>query len=372
MRIAFVSLPGLPYHVEGAPGAYGGAERQTAALAGSLRERGHEVSLVVAGYDEHARSLPRRTDLPLLDAFDPRAGLPGVRFLAPRWTGLHRALAGFDPDVVFQMCAGAGTGQVAWFCRRRGKGFVFATASDTDVDPARLRLGPRARRFYEYGLRRADRIVTQHGRQARRLRETYGLDSIPIGLATDLPDTVPPPGPRPRVAWLGTLRRVKRPDRWLDVAERFPEVAFVMGGGRAAGEAALFDAIRERAEALPNVTFLGPVDAVGDVLDGSWVLLNTSDVEGFPTTFLEAWSREIPVVSLFDPDDLTARHHLGWIAGDEAELERHLRAALDDGTARGEAGRRGRSYVLEHHAPAAVAASMETVLREAAEAARQR
>ena len=116
MKIAFVSLSGLSCHVAGAPGARGGAEVQTSLLAEAMRDRGHEVAVVVTDYDGEARRAPRLTDLPLVNAYNINAGLPGARFLAPRWTGLHRALASIDADVVFQMCAAAATVQLADAC----------------------------------------------------------------------------------------------------------------------------------------------------------------------------------------------------------------------------------------------------------------
>ena len=36
------------------------------------------------------------------------------------------------------------------------------------------------------------------------------------------------------------------------------------------------------------------------------MLLSTSDFEGFPNTFLEAWSVGLPIVSTFDPDTVFA------------------------------------------------------------------
>ena len=87
--------------------------------------------------------------------------------------------------------AGRATGQTALFCRRRRRAFVFATASDSDVDPRRVRLAACDRGIYAWGLRRADRVVTQHATQAEALRRHYGVDSTPIAMASPIPRDAP-------------------------------------------------------------------------------------------------------------------------------------------------------------------------------------
>jgi glycosyltransferase involved in cell wall biosynthesis len=365
MRICLVSLSSLPYHVSDVPGAYGGAEAQVALLAETLISRGHTVSIVVTNYVPAEHDSRRRTSLPLINAYALGAGVPGLRFLTPRWTGFHRALAKADADVYFQMCAAAATGQVAWFCRRRKRVFVFATASDSDVDSSAVRLGARDRRIYAYGLARADAVVTQHERQAATLQRSYGVSSTPIAMGVRLPEASPEPVFPPYVLWLGTLRGVKRPELWLEMARRFPDTRFVMVGGRARTEPEVYDRSAATAGELPNVEFHGAVPAVEPFLDGASVLLNTSEVEGFPTTFLEAWARGVPTVSFFDPDGLCVKHGMGWVAATPEVLEVDLRAALDSPEVRRTRGLRGRAYVEREHAPSVVAERMEAVMKRA-------
>jgi glycosyltransferase involved in cell wall biosynthesis len=78
---------------------------------------------------------------------------------------------------------------------------------------------------------------------------------------------------------------------------------------------------------LPNVTLLGfvPYTEVGALFDRARLFLNTSTVEGFPNTFLQAWVRGVPVVSFFDPDRLVRQQRLG-VAVDSLD---EMRAALD-------------------------------------------
>jgi len=62
----------------------------------------------------------------------------------------------------------------------------------------------------------------------------------------------------------------------------------------------------ERARRMPNVALFDPMPYAQ--LDAHYrralVLMCTSKWEGFPNTFLEAWSRGIPTVSTVDPDGI--------------------------------------------------------------------
>lgn len=372
MKVCIVSLRSLAHHVVLDAPPRGGAETQSTVLADALARRGHDVSVIVSDYDAGARRKPRRTPYPLINAYDTQAGLPGLRFLVPRWSGMWQALARADAEVYFQMCAGLATGQVALFCRRARRGFVFATASDSDVDPTRIRLSRRDRCFYRHGLRHADRVVTQHAGQQAALRGKCGIDSIPIGMLTDLPETLSGPEEPAAVLWVGTLRAVKRPEIWLEMARRLPEVRFVMIGGAAPTEPSLLPRIREMAAEIPNVEFRGLVDDPRPALERAWLLLNTSEIEGFPNTFLEAWARRVPTVSFFDPAGLVAQHGLGLIAADAAGMEAALRELLGSRARRDELGANGRAYVEREHAPEAVARRFESVFAEAIAAARRR
>ena len=62
----------------------------------------------------------------------------------------------------------------------------------------------------------------------------------------------------------------------------------------------------------------------------SKLFINTSDHEGFPNTFLQAWSRGIPVLSFVDPDDLIRECKLGLVVKSIDEMAQKLEEILNN------------------------------------------
>src|SRR5262249_46489200 len=119
------------------------------------------------------------------------------------------------------------------------------------------------------------------------------------------------------VLWVGTVKPLKRPELFLDLAQRLPHLRFRLIGGGAAGPAP-FDALGRRAQALctVEVTGFGPPADVERHFDGASILVNTSIGEGFPNTFLQAWARGIPTVSFFDTGASSGGRAVGRVTSD--------------------------------------------------------
>jgi glycosyltransferase involved in cell wall biosynthesis len=60
---------------------------------------------------------------------------------------------------------------------------------------------------------------------------------------------------------------------------------------------------------------------VNDYFERSRVFVNTSEIEGFPNSFLQAWARGTPVVSFFDPDGVIASEGLGRTVSNLHEMK---------------------------------------------------
>jgi len=159
----------------------------------------------------------------------------------------------------------------------------------------------RDRWIYEYGISRVDKIVVQTPTQQQMCLESFGREPylIPNIFFDKTAQTGSFTG---HVLWVGSIRHVKRPEIFIELARAFPDHKFVMVGGVYDSNYDYYESVKQQANTVPNLAFKGfiPYSEINSVFDGAAVFVCTSEAEGFPNTFLQAWSRGIPVVSYFD------------------------------------------------------------------------
>jgi len=226
-------------------------------------------------------------------------------------------------------------------------------------------------------MENATAVVAQTERQRELLLSTYARTAALVR------NCCPDPGEeacnredvlseRPRVLWVGRITWEKRLQWLLDVAEQCREMDFdvvgVDGGRDEKGES-----IVTRAERAPNVRMHGyvPHSRIGEVYASATLLCCTSSYEGFPNTFLEAWSRGVPVLSTFDPDGIIGRHRAGWTATTVEELVSVLKKVTASREALACAGAAARAYYCKNHSPDTCLPALASVFLEMIEKGRK-
>jgi glycosyltransferase involved in cell wall biosynthesis len=350
-RICIVGLDSLGLlSGEANPRYIGGESIQHVLLARAWRDLGHDVSIIVHDEGQGAR---REIDgITAIAAHTRQGGIPGFRFFYPRATRLLSALIAADAEIYYQSPAGAYTGITAWFCRATGRRFIFRVASDSDCEKEHGRIQFwRDRKLYNYGLHRADVIAAQTEFQAQLLRENHGLESTVVNMMVEPPRAGVPVVKDIDVLWVSNLRALKRPELVLELARQLPHVRFTLAGGPMPGAETYFEDMMAAAAPLTNVSMLGPVRYAesGALFDRAKIFLNTSSIEGFPNTFLQAWIRGVPVVSFFDPDSLVKRLQLGRVANSLDEMREGIRGLLDTEADRQQIARRAREFAMREY-----------------------
>jgi len=211
----------------------------------------------------------------------------------------------------------------------------------------------------EYGLRRATRIVVQTRHQAELLQRNYGraADAVIPNFHPPATEAIDKSGPF-TVIWIANLKQWKQPEVFVRLAQSFSDrkdICFIMVGAPAPAfgiashwQAALMDSI----QATANLQYVGQKThtEVNELLARAHIFVNTSAHEGFPNTFVQAWLRDVVVVSLsVDPDHVLEQDHAGIAAHSEAELGAVVRALIEKPDMRASYALRGRNHAVAFH-----------------------
>ena len=338
-------------------GHIGGVERQTSQMAKWLAGRWYKVSMLTC--DEGHQDGQEIEGVKVFKLCRKEAGIKGLRFFWPKWTSLNAAMRRADADIYYQNCGGYETGQVAMWCLRHGRKFVYSVASEPDCDfrlPAMRTL--RDRVLYRYGLKHADAVIVQTQHQKRMLQDGFGIKATVIPMPCEGPDSNANviqedlSQKNASVLWVGRISKEKRFEWLIDIAGKCPNITFDVVG-LANSDSEYSCSLIKRSAGIPNIKIHGrvPHSRMFSYYRCSRLLCCTSAYEGFPNTFLEAWSCGIPVVSSFDPDGVISNYNLGWTASSVDELVNAIKESMSQPNKWQAASESAREYYLKNHTP---------------------
>lgn len=318
----------------------GGAERQQWILARSLAKYGHQA--VIYTLSDHPR---------------PDKMVDGVIF---RWTNLKTPILGWPKilqreraDWWYWRGQDYYLGYLVLLAHIYKTKVVFACAFDADCKP---RQALTRRRYlwpaYALGLKTADRILVQHQDQYKLLAKT--LQSKARLVLSLSGDSHPIKERDCYVSWVAVLRETKRPHLIVEIAQRLPNVHFIVCGPvsthRTRHEYA--DGIVSFLQSCQNIEYRGQVypDEAQTVIRHSALLLSTSSQEGFPNTFLQAWSEGVPVISLeLDPGGVIESFNLGVVSKTIEDCAKDILKLITDEELNNLIGQNCIAYVQQNH-----------------------
>jgi glycosyltransferase involved in cell wall biosynthesis len=287
-------------------GKYGGFGRATRTIGRELAERGHEVIAVVPRRD--GQGAVEQLDGMTVLSFPPRSWLASVQLLKQANAQIYHSC---EPSLGTYFAQRAMPDRVHIVtCRDPRDWEDWKTEFEL---PSRSRLRVVVNYVYENsplvrrGVQRADVVYTAAKCLILKAQAMYRLKTPPVFLPTPIPiPSEVTKAPTPTVCFVGRLDRRKRPELFLELAKRMPDVRFIAVG--ASNDRAWDAELHRRYGGLPNLDMRGFVDQFkGDelsrILGSSWIIMNTSAREGLPNSMLEAAAHRCAVLSSVDPDD---------------------------------------------------------------------
>lgn len=263
------------------------------------------------------------------------------------------------------------SGELAYYCRQRGKKYVFLSGSDFDYFP-KYKAEPKKSDIYGvphslkvYAIENAHAHIVQSEHQAEMLKQGYGRSAIIIRNPIDLKPDFPRNPEANTILWVGKSdERVKRPSVILALARQLPEYAFVIIMVLAIPET--HQRCLEEAKSLSNVTLLNrvPFDKIEWYFANAKLHVNTSHFEGFPNTFLQSAKYGVPTVSLqVDPGAMLSQHGCGQkCEGDLDRLKTMVRLLMTDTRLYAETSARCLDYVRAYHGKEKIISQYEKAL----------
>ncbi len=345
--------------------SYGGAEVDLYMLATELaKDPAFSISFITADYGQPAEQVRENVRL-----------LTGLNFaqnpLRSAWR-LWRTLKKADAQFYMLETASPGVLLVSAFCRLHRRLFLYRTAHRYECDGTYQAQHPILGRFFTRVLRRAACVFVQNQEDQEQLRKTAGVDSVVMPNGQRLTESAV--AARRFILWVGRSADFKHPERFLQLAEQFPQEQFVMVCRQAFGDRD-YEHLRQQAEAIANLQFFPDVDffEVGRFFAGAKVFVNTSDAEGFPNTFIQAAAAGTAILSWqVNPDQFLTRYQCGLACGGTMERLVQGLAFLLEGQRYLEIGRNGLGYVRRHHEISVLAGQYKKILRDLAGAAGSR
>jgi len=363
LKICFVSLNSYSLLVEKKLGYVGGAEIQQVELAKELNRRGYEISFVTYGQNTFNKKL--ENGIEIFSAYN-RDATSQLGVLTKAYI-IYKKMKAVNADIYFYRAGSPGV--IPIFVKLLHKKIIKSIASDAEVTGEIIIRKNNWASFLEkmgnwIDIKLSNVVVSQNNFQKSELKKIFKVESVVIKNAFYIPPHVITDCVADCLLWVGTIRSVKQPHLFLEVAKHFPNYKFILIGGE--GEnLELFRNIQNTAKKISNLDFIGFVshDKIFDYYNESILLINTSKTEGFPNIFLEAWLSSIPVVSLnIDPDGIISKYKLGYHSKTFNQMLDDIKTLLKDKELRKMMGENGRKYVEENHDIKKIADQYENLL----------
>ncbi len=237
------------------------------------------------------------------------------------------------PDLIINRGSGRTLGIISLLSKIFAVKLVLLAANDKSFIPGQEKIkGNKINtQLYQTGIKKTKYFVVQNKYQKESLWLNYKKQSIIISniwdknfysQSNDFSSGY--------ILWVANFRNLKRPEWFINLARHFPNNKFVMIGFP--NKKPLYEKSKNLAKNIRNLEIIGglPFAETNSFFAKAKVFVCTSEYEGFPNTFLQAWSNNIPVISTVDPSDLIKEKKLGVFAKNEDELKRTLKQLIEN------------------------------------------
>jgi len=317
MKICIICPRAYPLFNKDCKEVFGGAEVQMYHLANQLSQnRLHKVTVLVADYGQKKIENYNGIEVIKSYSFEQNIVFQIFRFIS--------TLLSIQSDVFYQMTLNPLSGIIGWLTRFRNKKFVYLIASDFELNKKGEIFKSKIQGYLAYKVfTKKNNIVCQNLFQYNYLR-SMGIPSTIIRSFVVTTQTLPENKKGNYHLWVARSDKLKRAELFLALAEKLPTENFVMICQKSTlVDQTYYQSIVVSATEKKNLKFYKFVDdaTLKKLYAEAKTFVNTSEYEGFPTTFIEAGMNSTPIISLkVNPDNFINEYNCGIACNDNFDL----------------------------------------------------
>jgi glycosyltransferase involved in cell wall biosynthesis len=204
-----------------------------------------------------------------------------------------------------------------------------------------------------YGIKAADKVLTQSENQKAVFRENLNIESEIVKNYHKIPGEEINKAEPPVVLWLASIKKWKQPEVFLNASRALKDLncRFILAGRMTdesyRAEITAWKDENDKFEYIEDVDF----DKSNQLIAEASVFVNTSlKNEGFPNTFIQSWFRKTPTITLnFDPDGIIRNNNLGKHSGSQNRLIMDVKEIILDTDYRTKISETAYQYALTNY-----------------------
>lgn len=362
-KIAFV----MPWHISERGG---GAEVQANYLAEALAERGYEVHYICQTKNAHKINTEETQNTLTIHWLQPSG-----RF---HWLDQNKyleRLKQIKPNLAIQRLSSNVSYVIGKYCKKNNCKFIWiCTDNMSPYKDFHIRkfkksstLGTTSFATYfsfmlnarlmdhlrNKGMRKVDIAFTQNEYQHQKVKEEFGIESKRMISGHKIPKHCISEKERfelKTVIWCGNFGKNKRPELFVELANTLTDnnIRLIMIGDHS--DRSYVESILKHKPSNLMATGQVTFEESLSFFDEASLLVNTSLLEGFSNTYIQAWLRGVPTVVFgADPNNVIKNNKLGFVArdiNDANDFITKLFASFDDYNS---VSKRVKTFALENH-----------------------
>ena len=305
------------------PEIVGGAEYQSRLIANLLSDD-NEVIFISYPHSRDEVTIVDGIKVYKLTLKHPTANQISVYYFFSR--KIYSILKRESPDVLYQRVLNTFSTYLAFYAQKLKIPFLLHIADDNSVvfDKYSIRNFIRFI-FFKLLVNRKVHFICQTDRQKGLLHKQKLVPDLIV------PNFHLPLDYHPKkingifnVVWIANVRPFKQLEVYLDIVKAFlgnNKIFFHCIGNIPMSKYGVL--LKEKINQLPNLRYHGSCtnEFINNFLSDAHLLVNTSKYEGFSNTFIQAWMKGVPVLSLnCDPNEFLTRYPIGIFCNGDLQM----------------------------------------------------